>query len=147
MTGGALHIEPGLWLNNPETTEPKANASIARLATIPHGNAVCTMGFVQEVVPDGSPTIPPANTTLFPIGGKPPAPGAPNLLEEFNLGIPCDFRSTPVPASITQAIIDDPNTVLRTALAGQTLTHITRLITSTASPGSGRQHPIYNRQR
>ncbi len=136
LTGGALHIEPGLWLNIPPTAEPKADASIARLATIPHGNAVCTTGFVQEVVPDGLPTIPPANTTPFPIGGQPPAPGTRNPFEEFDLGVPSDFRSTPLPASITQAMVDDPNTVLRTALAGQTLTHITRLITSTASPAA-----------
>src|SRR5688572_21239708 len=37
VTGGALHIEPGLWLNIPATSEPKAGPSIARLATVPHG--------------------------------------------------------------------------------------------------------------
>ena len=30
QTGGALHIEPGLWLNVPPTSAPKAAASIAR---------------------------------------------------------------------------------------------------------------------
>jgi hypothetical protein len=131
VTGGALHIEPGLWLNIPATTEPKADASIARLATIPHGNAVCTVGFVQEVVPDGLPEIPPANTVPFPIGSEPPKPGTKNPLEEFTLSVPSDFRSTPLPPDITQAVIDDPNSVLRAALTGQNLVHITRLITNT----------------
>jgi hypothetical protein len=135
VTGGALHIEPGLWLNIPATTQPKSDVSIARLATIPHGNAVCTVGFVQEVVPNGQPDIPPANTVPFPIGGEHPKPGTKNPFEEFNLSIPSDFRSTPLPPDITQAVIDDPNTVLRQALAWQHLTHITRLITNTVPAG------------
>ena len=59
-TGGALHIEPGLWLNIPATSEPKADASIARLFSIPHGNAVNTVGFAENVVFDKQPEIPPA---------------------------------------------------------------------------------------
>jgi hypothetical protein len=145
LTGGALHIENGMWLTIPATTEPKAEASIARLATIPHGNAVCTVGFVQDVVPDGLPTIPPANTTPFPVGGQPPAPGAKNPFEEFDLSVPTDFRSTPLPPFVTQAIIDDPNTLLRQALAGQTLTHITRLITSTPAAGGIGNIPFITR--
>jgi hypothetical protein len=42
-----------------------------------------------------------------------------------------------VPAEITQAVIADPNTLLRQALAGRTLSHVTRLITSTAPAGIG----------
>ncbi|HKM64314.1 MAG TPA: heme-binding protein [Acidisphaera sp.] len=136
VTGGALHIEPGLWLTIPATTEPKADASVARLATIPHGNAVCTVGFVQEVVPDGLPTIPPANTVPFKIGGEPPPPGTKNPYPEYDLSIPTKFRSAPLPASITQALVNDPATMLRQALTGQHLTHITRLITNTA-PADG----------
>jgi hypothetical protein len=136
-TGGALHIEPGLWLNIPPTTAPAADASIARLATIPHGNAVCTVGFVQDVVPDGLPTIPPANTVPFEIGGAAPAPGTKNPFPEYDLSAPSKFRTDPLPAAITQAWIDDPNNVVREALTGQVLTHITRLITSTATGGIG----------
>ena len=145
VTGGALHIEPGLWLNIPPTTDPQSDGSIARLATIPHGNAVCTVGFVQEVVPEGLPEIPPANTVPFAIGGEAPPPGTLNPYEEFDLGIPSDFRSTPLPPEITQAFIDDPNTMLRQALAGQNLTHITRLITSTSTAGGVENIPFITR--
>jgi hypothetical protein len=134
-TGEALHIEPGIWLNVPATTAPQAEGSIARLATIPHGNAVCTVGFVEEVIPDGTPTIPPANTVPFPIGSAAPPSGTKNPYPEYVLGDDTHFRTDPVPAGINQAVIDDPNVLLREALAGQTLTHITRLITSTASSG------------
>ena len=135
-TGGALHIEPGMWLNIPPTTDPPADASIARLATIPHGNAVCTVGFTQNVVLDNKPpTIPPANTVPFKIGGDAPAAGTKNPFAEYDLGTASPFRSDPLPAGITQDIIDDPNVLLRSALNGQALTRVLRLITSTAPAG------------
>jgi hypothetical protein len=135
VTGEALHIEPGMWLTIPATSDPQADASIARLATIPHGNAICTVGFTEDVVPDGTPTIPPANTVPFPIGSQPPEPGTENPYPEYNLSIESPFRTVPVPAGITQEVIDDPNALLRQALVGQKLTHVTRLITSTDKAG------------
>lgn len=135
ITGGALHIEPGLWLNLPATTDPNADASIARLATIPHGNAVCTVGHAENVVFEGLPAIPPANTIPFPIGANPPAAGAKNPFPEYDLSQPNQFRSSSLPPEITQAIINDPNVLLRNALQGQTLTKITRLITTTPPTG------------
>jgi hypothetical protein len=136
VTGGALHIEPGVWLNVPATSDPKADASIVRLSTIPHGNAVCASGFVQEVVPQGLPDIPPANTIPFKEGGQPPPAGSKNPYAEYDLSQDSNFRTTPLPDGITQAILDDPNEAVRQALTGQTLNHITRLITSTAAGGS-----------
>jgi hypothetical protein len=134
-TGEALHIEPGMWLTIPPTSSPHAEASIARLATIPHGNAVCTVGFTEELVPDGMPTIPSANTIPFPVGSQPPEPGMKNPFPEYDVSDGSHFRTAPVPAGITQAVIDDPNILVRQALEGQDLTHITRLITSTESAG------------
>lgn len=134
-TGEALHIEPGMWLTIPATSSPRAEASIARLATIPHGNAVCTVGFTEEIVPDGMPTVPSANTTPFPVGSQPPEPGMKNPFAEYDISAGSRFRTAPVPAGITQAIIDDPNVLVRQALQGQTLAHITRLITSTDQVG------------
>jgi hypothetical protein len=136
-TGEALHIEPGVWLNIPATSEPKADASICRLSTIPHGNSVCATGFVQDVIPDGLPEIPPANTVPFTIGGQPPAPGTKNPFSAYNLSTESKFRTNPLPAKITQAIIDDPNQMVRDDLQGQTLNHITRLIATTDASGIG----------
>jgi hypothetical protein len=132
-TGGALHIEPGVWLNVPPTSVPQSDWSVARLSTIPHGNSVCATGFVQEVVPDGLPEIPPANTVPFDIGGQPPAPGTKNPFAAYDLGAETKFRTTPIPDGVTQELIDDPNSMLRNDLLGHTLTHITRLIVSTES--------------
>ena len=135
VTGGALHIEPGMWLNIPATTEPKSDTSIARLATIPHGNAICTVGHSEDVVFQGLPQIPPANTIPFKIGGQAPAPGTKNPYPEYDLSASNKFRTDPLPAEITQELVNDPNVMLRNALEGQNLTKITRLITMTATDG------------
>ena len=134
-TGSALHIEPGMWLNIPPTTEPASDASIARLATIPHGNAVSTVGFSEDVVFQGLPTIPPANTVPFKIGETPPPAGTKNPFPEYDLSIPTKYRDDPLPAGITQALVDDPNVMLRDAIKDQKLTKIIRLITSTTPAG------------
>jgi hypothetical protein len=136
-SGGALHIEPGVWLNVPPTTDPPADASVARLATIPHGNAVCASGPVQVVVPDGIPDIPPSNTVPFPIGSEPPPPGTKNPFKAYDLSSDWKYRTHPLPEGITQEMVDDPINSLRDALRGQTLTHITRLIATTAPDGAG----------
>jgi hypothetical protein len=135
LTGGALHIEPGLWLNIPATTNPQSNASIARLSTIPHGNSVCTVGHSENVVFQGLPDIPPANTVPYKIGTEPPPAGTKNPFAEFDLSQPSAFRTNPMAAKITQAMVDDPNVMLREALQGQHLTRIIRLITNTAATG------------
>lgn len=128
--GEALHIEPGVWLTIPPTADPQAGPTIARLATIPHGNAVCTVGFTQEVDSDKLPTIPPANTVPFPVGSQPPPPGTRNPYPEYDLSTATRFRTAPLPAEVTQAAVDDPNSLLRSVLEGHELPHITRLITS-----------------
>ena len=138
-TGEALHIEPGLLLNIPATTDPRADASVARLATIPHGTSFCAVGFAQDVVFDQIPDIPPANTVPFP-AGSPPPPGTPNPFPAYDLSVATRFRTVPAPAGITQEVIGDPHVLLREALReqaadGHILTHVTWLITSTQRAG------------
>lgn len=135
ITGSALHIETGSWLVIPPTTEPKADTSIARLSTIPHGNSVCAIGFLEYVVPTGPIEIPPTNTVPYPIGGQAPPAGTKNPFQTYDLGLDSPYRNSPVPPGITQAMIDDPITLLRDALAGQKVKHITRLIVSTTMGG------------
>ena len=59
-TGGALHIEPGIWVTQPETayppeTPPAGGQIIARMATIPHGNSVLAQGGATPF--SGPPTL------------------------------------------------------------------------------------------
>jgi len=139
-TGEALHIEPGLFLSIPATTEPEADASVARLAAIPHGNAVCAVGFAQDVVFDTLPDIPPANTVPFPVGSPPPPPGTKNPYPEYDLSAATQFRTASLPAVITQDLIGDPNAFIRQAYQqqaaeGHAMTSATWLITSTERAG------------
>jgi hypothetical protein len=133
ITGGALHIEPGLFLTIPATTQPESGPSIARLATVPHGNAACAVGFAEDL--EGPPSIPPQNTVPFPIGAPPPPPGTINPFAAFNLAKESPFRTSPLPPNITQAVIDDPATLTRAALRGLEIQQITRLTTSTPPAG------------
>ncbi|GLY29222.1 heme-binding protein [Kineosporia sp. NBRC 101731] len=135
ITGEALHIEPGLWLTIPPTTQPESGPSIARLATVPHGNAACAFGHAEDEEMPGLPTIPPVNTVPFPVGSPVPPPGTINPFAAYDLGQESPFRTSPVPPNITQAVLDDPNTLLRAALRGLQIQHITRLITNTPPTG------------
>jgi hypothetical protein len=130
VTGGAVHIEPGIWLNVPATTNPVADASVARLATIPHGNAVLLAGRSLQV--HGPPVFQPANTVPFPVGGIEPPPGTPNGFPEYNLSAPNPFRTTPTPPQVTQAMVTDPNSVLAADILGQTITETVVLIVAGA---------------
>ncbi|WP_437535138.1 heme-binding protein [Sorangium sp. So ce726] len=132
-TGAALHIEPGTWLNVPPTQEPASSGSIARLATIPHGNSICLVG--SSEIAELPPTIPPANTVPFKMGGEAPPAGTKNPFPEYDLSCQTRFRTDPLPAGITQDLIDDPNSALREALKDQEPIQITRLITMSTSGG------------
>jgi hypothetical protein len=90
-SGGALHIEPGIWIKQPETTYPPETAAagqqlIARMGTIPHGNSLLAQGTAASFKGDPTLTLPTAqyngsqfpsfNSTPFAI---PPAPASPTL--------------------------------------------------------------------
>jgi hypothetical protein len=135
-TGGAIHLEPGIWLNVPQTTEPAAPATVVRMASIPHGTAVLIQGTSFDVA--GPPKIGPANTVPFPIGHPTPPPGTVNGFPEYDLAAANNFRTSPVPADVTQAMVTDPNSRLVDDIAAQTITETTVLTISTAAGVSPR---------
>jgi hypothetical protein len=58
--GGALHLEPGLWITQPGTAYPPEKPPpngwiIARMASIPHGSAVLAQGSATSFT--GAPTL------------------------------------------------------------------------------------------
>lgn len=116
---GALHIEPGIWVTVPATTAPVESTSVARMASIPHGNAMLAEG--QGLTFAGPPAFSPANTVPFGIGGPTPPPGTANFFPEYDLSAPNPFRTSPLPPAITQAVVTDPNTFLSDAVKGQTI--------------------------
>ena len=93
-TDGALHIEPGIWVTQPETAYPSeipppGGQIVARMATIPHGNSVLAQGGATPFT--GPPTLtaggqqyafsvfPSFNSTPFAIPAPPAPPGPPKI--------------------------------------------------------------------
>ncbi len=72
-----LHVEPGLWLNIPATTDPALLATISRLATIPHGTSIVAQGIANPPTA-GPPAIPLASITPFSIGNPQPCSNSPS---------------------------------------------------------------------
>lgn len=88
-TGGALHIEPGIWVTHKPTTEPPENPPsggqiVARMGSIPHGNALLAGGSAVSFT--GPPTL-----------GVPSGAGTPAF------SIFPSFNSTPIPVPVPPA--------------------------------------------
>jgi hypothetical protein len=142
VTFGALHLEPGLWITIPPLTQPDAPLAnmVARLATIPHGTAMVAQGQAFEAPPPGQPKFDPVNTTPFVT-----ASGSPITFPEFTLTNPSDFRTNPLPPpeaidpAKLQAAVNNPNTLLQDAIAGQKIlnTTVLRIATAPSLPGIG----------
>jgi hypothetical protein len=123
-----LHIEPGLWINVPSLTDPQEPAAVARLASIPHGTTILVQGITATAA--GGPSFPSVSLTPFNIGH-------PNQTVDFaeqHLNQTTPFRTSGVGLTgITQAILNNPNSVLAANPANVTTT--TRLqVSSTAGP-------------
>src|SRR5271165_3305363 len=136
-----LHLEPGLWLNVPATTNPAVSASVVRLASIPHGTAVLAQGVASQA--SGGPTIPPINLNPFPIGN----PGGASPFPEQNLATNTQFRTSGQGlTNITQAVVDNPNSILAAVLAEQTIVSTITLQVATTDlpvPGGGTENTAF----
>jgi hypothetical protein len=130
-----IHIEPGIWIRIPATTNPQDPETVARLANIPHGTSLVSQGSAKAgTLPLAFPAV---DITPFVIG----QPG--NLIQfpETNLSTATNFRT---PARdiphVTQQMVDNPNVVLAAGIAGKTIKSITQLTISTVDlnpPTSG----------
>lgn len=120
-----LHIEPGVWLTVPATTDPLVPASIARLASIPHGTTVLAQGVVTET--SGPPSIQVASIAPFSIGNR----AAVQVFAEQQLG-PNELPSRSSLSGLTQAMLDNPNSVLNHEPTTTTTTTATLTVSSDA---------------
>jgi hypothetical protein len=116
-----LHVEPGVWLNVPPTTNPPEGLTVVRMASIPHGTTILAQGLAIPST-NGAPQIGPASLSPFAIGN----PGAATKFPEEFLSVPTAFRSAQL-AGITQNMVDNPNSVLTVALAGKNVVETTVL--------------------
>ncbi len=122
-----IHIEPGLWVSTPKTTNPQDAATVARLANIPHGTTLLAQGSAFPMI-HHAPPIAPVSITPFAID----PPHKPFAFPETNLAASSQFRTPPgdIP-NVTQAMVDNPNIVLSQAIAAQNIISTTTLKIST----------------
>lgn len=134
-----IHLEPGLWMSVPLTTNPAEGPTLVRMASIPHGTTIVAQGSSADFT--GAPTIPPVSITPSPAFDpeNPLPPGSIRFASQIatNLGttrIPQDLTSFIAAGTITQAMLDDPNTVLRNRNTGLTITGGSVISISTFPP-------------
>jgi hypothetical protein len=141
VTNSGIHIEPGLWLRVPATTNPAARESYVRQATVPHGDSLIAQSiYAREVT--GFPTIDPVNSTPFKdavipgLNTNPVDPITdPTYLAQYidgklpSIGLP--------PGLDAAATIKDPTLVLNAQTAGQTITSTVAINVSTVAPAGG----------
>jgi hypothetical protein len=123
-----LHVEPGVWLTVPPTVDPLVPATVVRMGSIPHGTTILAQGLASSEA--RAPRFDVADITPFAIGD----PTRKSPFPETDLSRPTPFRSDPaLIAGVTQAMVDDPNSMLGAALAGQDVIATTNLIITTGS--------------
>ncbi|HEV7937223.1 MAG TPA: heme-binding protein [Solirubrobacteraceae bacterium] len=123
-----LHIEPGIWAHVPPTTDPDVPSTVVRMASIPHGTTILAQGKFLTV--QGGPQIEANNIIPFKPGEPvPPFAEAEATFAELNLGVPSEFRQAS--AEVTEAMVENPNSVLLRDIEGQNITSTTVLIIST----------------
>jgi hypothetical protein len=130
-----IHIEPGIWVRVPNTTNPSDPETVARLANIPHGTSLVSQGTATNgTIPLVFPAV---AITPFVIG----QPAKLIQFPEVKLSNPSQFRtsSADIP-NVTQPMLDNPNVVLAAGIAGRTIKSVTILKISTSPlnpPASG----------
>jgi hypothetical protein len=130
-----IHFEPGLWMAVPVTTDPAEGATFMRMASIPHGTTVLAQG--KAVTANGKPTFPVVSITPFGIGSAPNS-GAPfpsqTAAAAGTVRIPQDLTSFIKAGTITQALLNNPVSLLSTHLTGLNVTSNTAITVSTRPP-------------
>ena len=130
-----IHFEPGLWMHVPATTtNPVVGESLVRMASIPHGTTINAQSLVPNVTIAGPPTIPKVDITPFVIGSTNKIPFVAQKASALDTPrLPQNLTKFIAAGTITQAILDDPNIVLRNENAGKKITKTTVFTVSTAA--------------
>ena len=126
-----IHFEPGVWLSVPSTTAPVEGATLVRMASIPHGTTINAQGTSFTVA--GGPRIDPVDITPFPIGDPANRIRFPSQQanDTSTFRIPQDLTSFIAAGTITQAILDNPNIVIKNRADAQNITSTTVILVST----------------
>jgi hypothetical protein len=130
-----IHVEPGMWMHVPPTNVPPiTQETIFRMGSIPHGTTIEAQGIFATVA--GPPKIDPVDITPF-LTAPPhkkitfPSQTASNA---NTARIPQDLSSFIAAGTITQALLDNPNSLLMAHISKQKIISTTVLVISTAPP-------------
>ena len=129
-----IHVEPGIWMHVPATSVPGLGETVVRMASIPHGTTIDAQGTFVSIA--GPPVIDPVDITPFPIGnpaGRIKFPSQ-TASDPKTARIPQDLSSFVAAGTITQALLDDPNSLLRNHISKQKITHTIAIIINTLPP-------------
>ncbi|KAJ4050930.1 hypothetical protein NW756_003923 [Fusarium oxysporum] len=146
-----IHFEPGLWMRVPQVEDmPELAASFCRMGSIPHGTTINAQGFRHAITSRGAPDIDPTDITplLIEQVGIPPINEPHKTATELEKKrfdnqdadkdttrrLPQDLSPFIANGTITQKIIDDPNTILRQANEGKNIIENAMFIVSTNAP-------------
>ena len=127
-----IHFEPGLWMAVPATSDPREGATFMRMASIPHGTTVLAQG--KAVTANGKPTFPVVPINPFATGSA-PSSGSPFPSQTATAAgtarIPQDLTTFIKAGTITQAMLNNPVSLLSTHLTGLNVTSNTAITVST----------------
>jgi hypothetical protein len=135
LAPSAIHFEPGLWMHVPATkNDPVVPESLVRMASIPHGTTINAQGLAPTTTFNGPPHISPVDITPFTTGPtkNPIRFPSQTAADSTTPRLPKDLTKFIAEGTITQQILDDPNTVLREHIKGQ---NITKTVVFTVSTG------------
>jgi hypothetical protein len=139
-TDTGIHIEPGIWLHIPPSTDPQVGECYVRQSNIPHGDSLLAQSTFFTTVA-GGPVIDPVDATPFTdavipgLNAKAAQPITnPQYLEQY---LQSTLPSKGLPEGLDpQATILDPTLVLKAAIKGQKISKTIVITVSTAAPGS-----------
>ena len=131
-----IHFEPGIWLAVPATINPAEGATVTRMASVPHGTTVEAQGTSSTTA--GKPAIPAVDISPSLLNTNPPQKipfPSQNAADDQTARIPQNLAPYITAGTITQAMLTDPNTLLRNHIASQTITSAT-IISISSDPAS-----------
>jgi hypothetical protein len=128
-----VHFESGIWLSIPATTTPKQCMTLARMACIPHGTTINAQGTFNSKA--GRPVIPTVDITPFNSRGiRAPVLAYPSLNanNDSTFRLPQNLAPFIAAGTITQRMLNDPNTLLRDQIADQNISETVTIDISTS---------------
>jgi len=129
-----IHFEPGIWIHVPATAIPPLGETVTRMASIPHGTTIDAQGLVDPAKP-GPPTIAAVDITpIINATGNPFKFPSQTAANANTLRIPQDLGPFITRGTLTQPMLDDPNSLLRAHISTQNIISTTTIFISTAPP-------------